>query len=98
MIRKADKSGKLSPEQVKELARVFKENHLAELPAKLGGKLRANPKKISVAFGKKEVQFVMQGGGRLPKVDPKQAKRSANDRFILIATAIKQMLKPKKAD
>ncbi|MDP7014907.1 MAG: hypothetical protein QGG36_03820, partial [Pirellulaceae bacterium] len=84
-IRKADRSGKLTPADLKSLERVLRANDLNSLPAAIGKREGANPHTFQITFGSLKSELILRAGGKLPDVT---TASTPLQRFANIATAI----------
>lgn len=98
LVRDADRSGKLRPGQLQELAEALKQNDLLGLPEQQGEEPQVNPKFITLQYGDKEFRYALIGGGELPEVDPDHPRPTNADRFVNIVNVILDLLEADSED
>lgn len=97
-VREADKSGKLSPEQLTALAAELAKQDLLKLPARIGGDPMVNPHIFTISFGEKQSQLVLGAGATLPDVDPRNPKLAAHNRFVILVQTVQTLLAGEDAE
>ena len=100
LIREADRSEKLPPKQLMELADALKQHDLLGLPDQQGEEPQVNPKFITLSYGDEEFRFALTGGGELPETSQNGRTPSSADRFVSIVEVIMNLLEslPKDGD
>ena len=92
-VREADQKGKLTKEQLTQLAETLAKQDAIGLPEKIGKDIGANPHVFTISWGDKQSKLIAQAGSPLP--DSKDSK-SAEARFAAIAKTILELAKPEK--
>ena len=83
--------GKLSQKDLAKLAGILEKYELAKLPAESGKQPGANPRTITLEFGKQKASLV----GQTPlKLDPKKPTGTVESRFAGITEGVIGMLMP----
>lgn len=83
--------GKLSPKELAKLAGLLEKYELAKLPAESGKQPGANPRTITLEFGKQKASLV---GQTPPKLDPKKPTGTVESRFAGITEGVTGILMP----
>ena len=83
--------GKLSKEQLAELAQSLAQQDFAGLPKSIGKPLRANPRVVTVTIGKQSVVFT-RNAGPLPKHDAKKDKSEPAARLAEVIRTIQKLV------
>ena len=89
-LRDADQEGKLTEEQLKQLAATLSKADLLGLPDRLGKNQGANPHVFTITFGEKRSSFTLRTSAPLPA----GGLKSQESRFATIASEILKLAKP----
>jgi hypothetical protein len=91
-----NRKGKLSKEQVIELAQSLAQQDFVGLPPQIGAPARANPHVCTVTFGTQSVAFILQPGEPLPKPGDGDDKTSPVVRVTGVCRTIEKLISETK--
>ena len=92
-----DATGRLTPRQLRRLARILAEQDLAGLPPIVGRRQGANPHLVRVTYGTQEVTLELPAARPMPSAPPSGADEQLA-RFIAIVQAIRELVTQDSAE